>query len=622
MKFSIATVSLGGSLAEKLSAIAAAGFEGVEIFEADVLAHEGSPAEIGAMVRDQGLAIVAFQPFRDFEGMPEPQRSRGFERAKRKFALMNELGAARILVCSNVSPLALGGIDRAAGGPARARRDRRGLRHRRRLRGAGLGPARLGLPRRLGDRAPGRPSARRRDPRQLARAGARAAGRPDPRDPGGPDDLRATRRRAADGHGPAAMVAALPQLPGPGRLPVDAFMAAVLATGYDGWLSLEIFNDRFRMASPRRIAEDGERSLIWLGDRMRPGAMPPRVEARGGRVDRVRGLRGRRGRAERRCSPALGFRLTGRHRSKQVTRWTPGRDQPRDQHRARGPRAFAPDRARAVGGGDRAAGGRRRGGAGARRGAAHARLPAAGRTGRARHPGDPRPRRLARSTSSTRRSDARAGSGRSSSSPSSAAPAGPLDAHRPCRAVDDARRDAELAALLPVALRLRAPRRRSTWSTPPASSRAWRCRTPTRAVRICLNASASERTLSSRFLDEYLRRRRAAHRLRHRRHLRRRRGDAGGGSRAPDDPGQLLRRSRGAAGARARARRPACAPTASSTTRTRAGATSSSTPRAFEDRFFFEIVQRDGYAGFGAANAPIRLAAQARLARNPAMPRT
>ena len=56
------------------------------------------------------------------------------------------------------------------------------------------------------------------------------------------------------------------------------FMAAVLATGYDGWLSHEIFNDRFRMASPRRIAEDGERSLIWLDDRMHPGRIPPLVE--------------------------------------------------------------------------------------------------------------------------------------------------------------------------------------------------------------------------------------------------------------------------------------------------------------------------------------------------------
>ncbi|MDB4971636.1 MAG: 3-keto-5-aminohexanoate cleavage protein, partial [Myxococcales bacterium] len=31
----------------------------------------------------------------------------------------------------------------------------------------------------------------------------------------------------------------------------------------------------------------------------------------------------------------------------------------------------------------------------------------------------------------------------------------------------------------------------------------------------------------------------------------------------------------------------------------------------FEDRFFFEIVQRRGYRGFGAVNAGVRMAAQA-----------
>ncbi|MGE3711109.1 MAG: 4-hydroxyphenylpyruvate dioxygenase family protein, partial [Hyphomicrobiaceae bacterium] len=41
----------------------------------------------------------------------------------------------------------------------------------------------------------------------------------------------------------------------------------------------------------------------------------------------------------------------------------------------------------------------------------------------------------------------------------------------------------------------------------------------------------------------------------------------------------------------------------------------------FEDLFFFEFVERRGYKGFGATNAPIRLAAQARLARHPAVPR-
>jgi 4-hydroxyphenylpyruvate dioxygenase len=36
--------------------------------------------------------------------------------------------------------------------------------------------------------------------------------------------------------------------------------------------------------------------------------------------------------------------------------------------------------------------------------------------------------------------------------------------------------------------------------------------------------------------------------------------------------------------------------------------------RSYKDLFFIEIVQRRGYTGFGAINAPIRLNAQARLA--------
>src|SRR3546814_28160 len=114
MQASIATVSISGTLTEKLQAIAEAGFDGVEIFENDFLAFDGSPREVGRMVRDAGLAITLFQPFRDFEGMPEPQRARTFDRAERKFDVMQELDTDLMLICSNVSPLALGGIDRAA----------------------------------------------------------------------------------------------------------------------------------------------------------------------------------------------------------------------------------------------------------------------------------------------------------------------------------------------------------------------------------------------------------------------------------------------------------------------------------------------------------------------------
>jgi sugar phosphate isomerase/epimerase len=46
MQTAVATVSLPGPLDEKLAAIAAAGFRGIEIFENDLLSFNGTPAEV------------------------------------------------------------------------------------------------------------------------------------------------------------------------------------------------------------------------------------------------------------------------------------------------------------------------------------------------------------------------------------------------------------------------------------------------------------------------------------------------------------------------------------------------------------------------------------------------
>ena len=47
MRLSIATVCLSGVLVEKLEAIAAAGFKGVEIFENDLLSFNGTSGRGG-----------------------------------------------------------------------------------------------------------------------------------------------------------------------------------------------------------------------------------------------------------------------------------------------------------------------------------------------------------------------------------------------------------------------------------------------------------------------------------------------------------------------------------------------------------------------------------------------
>ena len=111
---SIATVSLSGTLGEKMEAAAAIGFDGVEIFENDLLTFDGSATDIRYLAESLGLAITCFQPFRDFEAMPDPQRARNMDRAERKFDVMQQLGAELLLVCSNVSAAVINDDARAA----------------------------------------------------------------------------------------------------------------------------------------------------------------------------------------------------------------------------------------------------------------------------------------------------------------------------------------------------------------------------------------------------------------------------------------------------------------------------------------------------------------------------
>ena len=114
MKLSMATVCLSGDLEEKLHAIAAAGFKGAELFENDLLSFNGKPTDIRQMIDGLGLNFITLQPFRDFEGLPAEWRDRVFQRAERKFDVRGELGCDLLMVCSNVSPESLDGIDRAA----------------------------------------------------------------------------------------------------------------------------------------------------------------------------------------------------------------------------------------------------------------------------------------------------------------------------------------------------------------------------------------------------------------------------------------------------------------------------------------------------------------------------
>jgi 4-hydroxyphenylpyruvate dioxygenase len=318
---SIATVCLSGTLPDKLEAAAAAGFEAVEIFENDLLTFEGSAAEAGRMAADLGLAIAIFQPFRDFESMPEPQRARNLDRAERKFDTMQALGTELLLVCSNVQPAALPEPERAAA-------DLRDMAERAARRGLRVGYEAL---------AWGRHVSRWRQAWEIVRQADHPAlglvldsfhtlalG----------DDLAGLAQAVPADKLFFLQLADAPRLemdalswsrhfrnfPGQGELPVAPFLREVLAAGYAGPVSLEIFNDEFRAAPSRRIARDGLRSLIWLEEQAGLAALPtlPGLKGIEFAVDaaaqaELAGFLG-----------SLGFRRAGLHRSKAVELWRHG----------------------------------------------------------------------------------------------------------------------------------------------------------------------------------------------------------------------------------------------------------------------------------------------------------
>jgi 4-hydroxyphenylpyruvate dioxygenase len=120
--------------------------------------------------------------------------------------------------------------------------------------------------------------------------------------------------------------------PGQGDYPIVDYLDAATRTGYRGPLSLEIFNDQFRGASPTAMAVDGIRSLRAAGEGLaaKRGApladiapLPPSPEVED--VEFVEFAASEsHAKALTKTIEGLGFRRAGRHRSKDVDLYTQG----------------------------------------------------------------------------------------------------------------------------------------------------------------------------------------------------------------------------------------------------------------------------------------------------------
>lgn len=331
MRRGIATVSLSGVLTDKLDAIAAAGFDGVEIFDNDLVASPLSPADVARRCADLGLGIDLFQPLRDVEGIAPGQFPATLHRVRRKLEVMRELGATTVLACSNALPDAIDDADLRA----------------EQLHRVGELAASFGVTVAYEALAWGRHVNR------VGQAWSAVRGADHPAVTLAVDSFHMLAR-GDDGRALAGIpgdrigflqVADAPLLdmnvlewsrhfrcfPGQGTLDVAGVVAAVLEAGYRGPLSLEVFSDVVREADPFVTARDGMRSLVFLEDQLgarlsapaRPQVTVAPPAPRRTDVAFVE-LAAPAGSSYPELLEGLGFRVAGQHRSKPVVWWRNG----------------------------------------------------------------------------------------------------------------------------------------------------------------------------------------------------------------------------------------------------------------------------------------------------------
>ncbi|MEU4425568.1 TIM barrel protein [Actinoplanes sp. NPDC024001] len=327
----IATACLSGTLEDKLAAAAAAGFHGVEIFESDLIASAWSPIRIRQECARRGLTIDLYQPFRDFEAVAPDTLRANLRRAERKLDVLEQLGAGVLLVTSSESAESVDDDELAA-------EQLRELAERAARRGIRIAYEPLAWGRSVNTYAHAWRIVRHADHPALGLCldSFHVLSRGD--DPAGIRVIPGAKvfhLQLADAPRLKMDVVEWSRhhrlFPGLGSFDLTGFLRQVLATGYRGPLSLEVFNDVYRQADPRHAAIDGMRSLLALQESVaagrptgarRPG-LPglPAAPRLGGHMFTELAVDEVSGPVVARTLTALGFARIGQHRSKPVQLW-------------------------------------------------------------------------------------------------------------------------------------------------------------------------------------------------------------------------------------------------------------------------------------------------------------
>ncbi|MDG4664421.1 sugar phosphate isomerase/epimerase and 4-hydroxyphenylpyruvate domain-containing protein [Mycobacterium sp. 236(2023)] len=314
----IATVCLSGILDDKVTAAAHAGFEGIELFEPDLITSTSSPKALRRRCEELGLRIVLYQPFRDLDSTDPEQVERNLRRLQHKFDVMEQLGTDTILVCSNASADAVQDMDELA-------RQLHVAGELARNRGMCIAYEALAWGSAVNLWEQSWDAVRRADHPAVGlcldsfHILSKSPTVPDFTDVPGEKIFFLQLADAPHKDMDVLQWSRHYRLfPGEGAFDLVGFTRAALDAGYAGPLSLEVFNDVFRQSSPVRTAIDAVRSLASLeagmshGRRACPMATafveltvtPTNIDA-----------------AEHTLA-GLGFTKSARHRSKTVAVWT------------------------------------------------------------------------------------------------------------------------------------------------------------------------------------------------------------------------------------------------------------------------------------------------------------
>jgi 4-hydroxyphenylpyruvate dioxygenase len=354
MRTGIATVCLSGTLKEKMQACAIAGFDGIEIFEQDLVTSSLSPEDVRKMAADLGLTLDLYQPFRDFDSVTEDLLAANLRRAEAKFRLMSRLGMDTILVCTNVATATIDDDDLRAAQLA-ALADLAGEH------GVKVAYEALAWGKYVNDYEHAHRLVEKVNHPHLGTCLDSFHILSRDWDTTPIEDINADKIffvQVADAPKLSMDVLSWSRhyrvFPGEGQFELAKFMGHVVRAGYTGPVSLEVFNDVFRQSDVERTAVDAMRSLIWLEEQSAKWLDTNAPASFGGAGGTLAG--GPTAPARRRypmelatlpqvAEPAgfnfaevkaadtgvletvlgqLGFEFNGRHRTKDVQLWTMG----------------------------------------------------------------------------------------------------------------------------------------------------------------------------------------------------------------------------------------------------------------------------------------------------------